>query len=197
MFHFLHDPHRRFLHHIPHQNHLRPSKSVVHDTNDSPATNSGTGCIIRVMSLTRAILQKVTVSTLFCPQAFLYLQTYSTGRLVTTIAHYYAASTHFERISDDISCSNLNGISLADYIYALPRYCHLRHDPSCTLCPFLLTVASDIINNGFVLLSSSFRSAFPSVTYHSPNGKRSLWQIPLVPIRFGQVKSGCTQKLPL
>lgn len=125
-----------------------------------------------------------------------YLRTsdYSTGRLsklVSVIAeHNFTNSPRFFYVCDDICSSNLNGISLAEYIYALPHYCHLKHDPTCTLCPSLLTVASDVLNNGFSLLSSSFKSAFPQITYHSYSAKRLLLQLPLVSLRVGDLKSG-------
>lgn len=73
---------------------------------------------------------------------------------------------------------------------ALPEYCALQHPSNCSLCSSLLTIAKMVLENGFVLLSETYRSAFPHVTYHSSSAKKRVLQMPLVSIRVGQPESG-------
>ena len=90
---------------------------------------------------------------------------------------------------DDICCSRCEDISLANYVYALPQFCTLNHKSSCS-CSALVSVAQNVLQNGFVLLSEAFRLAFPTVTYHSHNAKHRLLQLPLVALRIGSPESG-------
>jgi len=55
--------------------------------------------------------------------------------------------------------------------------------------PSTLKVAQRVLQNGFVLLTEAFRSAFPNVTYHSHSAKRHLLQLPPVALHVGTPQS--------
>ena len=93
-------------------------------------------------------------------------------------------------ISDSISVSSCQSISLSDYVSNLPGYCSLIHDPTCTA---LLSIAKSILENGFVLLAKAFRSAFLNVTYHTENAKCRVLKMPLAALRVGCPKSGMSE----
>ena len=95
----------------------------------------------------------------------------------------------FNYKSDNI-CYSTTDLHLTDFICALPHYCFTKHKNSCSKCPPLLQVAKTILDTGYMLLRDAFKSAFPSVTYHSNNAKMKLLRIPLVALRVGEVNSG-------
>ena len=106
----------------------------------------------------------------------------------------HAEQSHvFTQVNSDVCVSNVTGISLADYAYALPHFCKLNHPLQCARCPGLVSIAQSILTNGFVPLSEAFRATFPNVSYHSHSAKRLLLQLPLVAVRIGQAESGLAQ----
>ena len=115
------------------------------------------------------------------------------SELVAKIDQISHTSTTFDQISDDVCCSKCQEISLADYAYALPQFCTIKHKSTCSICPALVNVAQNVLQNGFVLLTDAFRSAFPNVTYHSHSAKHCLLQLPLVALRVGIPESGVAE----
>ena len=61
------------------------------------------------------------------------------------------------------------------------------------VCSSFVTVAHNVIKNGFVKLSQAFRSAFPHIAYHSHSAKRRLLQLPLVALCVSEAKSGLSE----
>ena len=109
------------------------------------------------------------------------------------LAHSMSQSSSYECITDNICVSICQTLSLSDYVSNLPRYCSLVHNPTCTSCTSLLSIAKSILENGFVLLAKAFRSAFPNVTYHTENAKRRVLKMPLAALRVGCPKSGLSE----
>ena len=84
-------------------------------------------------------------------------------------------------IDSNICVSVINDLTLKDY-YSVRKYtCHGTHVHSCT-CDSMLQVAAEVIKQGIVSLSETFKRNFPNITYHSRNAKRLLLQMPLVSI---------------
>ena len=94
-------------------------------------------------------------------------------------------------LSDNINLSQLTDVSLKEYVALLPEYCRIRHQV-CAECPGLMKVANDILAEGFVKLSSAFRSAFPDVKYHIVNAKCKLLKMPVASLRIGDPNSGAS-----
>ncbi len=82
---------------------------------------------------------------------------------------------------------------MPEYAANLPKYCSLVHQPTCSTCAPLLSVAQNVLQNGFERLSQAFKSAFPRVTYHSHSAKRRLLQLPLVALRVWCPESGLSE----
>ena len=57
-------------------------------------------------------------------------------------------------------------------------------------CSGLQTVAKDILENGYAIMSTVYCKAFPSKQYKADIAKRLLLQMPLVVIRAGDAESG-------
>ena len=102
------------------------------------------------------------------------------------------SNSSFSRVSDSVYVSRSN-ISLAEFVSNIPEYCSLKHDSTCTSCTSFLSIANTIIENGFVLMSKAFRSAFPTLSYHPQNARRRLLRMPLVALRVGCPKSGLSE----
>ena len=60
----------------------------------------------------------------------------------------------------------------------------------CSLCNALLSTAEKVQNNGCVLLSEAFQSAFPSQTYRVHNALERFLQMPLLAVRVGDPSTG-------
>ena len=67
------------------------------------------------------------------------------------------------------------------------------HSPSCTSCASLISIAEDVLKNGFVVLAKAFRSAFPSIIYHTCSAKRRVLRMPLAAVRVGAPESGVSE----
>ena len=102
------------------------------------------------------------------------------------------SNSSFSRVSDSVYVSRSN-ISLAEFVSNIPEYCSLKHDSTCTSCTSFLSIPNTIIENGFVLMSKAFRSAFPTLSYHPQNARRRLLRMPLVALRVGCPKSGLSE----
>ena len=87
------------------------------------------------------------------------------------------------RLSDKVSASKINKLSLEEYCVARNRYCSLYHSSPCTECDSMVKAARCVLTSGVCSLQSVFTKVFPSVTYHTLNAKRRLLQMPLVAIQ--------------
>lgn len=84
-------------------------------------------------------------------------------------------------IDSNVCVSAINDLTLKDY-YSVRKYiCRGTHVHPCT-CDLMLQVAAEVIEQGIVSLSETFKRNFPNITYHSRNAKRRLLQMPLVSI---------------
>lgn len=63
----------------------------------------------------------------------------------------------------------------------------------CKECKGLQAITCAVLDNGFVRLSDTFRSAFPGVTYHSHSAKCRVLQLPLAALRVGRPESGTSE----
>ena len=88
----------------------------------------------------------------------------------------------------------MSGNFISRLCFALPHYCTLKHKSTYLFSmPSTLKVAQSVLQNGFVLLTEAFWSAFPNVTYHSHSAKRRLLQLPLVVLHVGTPQSGVAE----
>ena len=70
---------------------------------------------------------------------------------------------------------------LADYCKAREIVCLARHKEKCSSkCRCIVVAARMILSSGVIPLSTVFKTAFPSVVYHSPIAKKRLLQMPIV-----------------
>lgn len=69
----------------------------------------------------------------------------------------------------------------------------MRHSTDCKDCQGLQTVATAVLDSGYIQLSDAFRLAFPGTTYHSHSAKRHLLQMAIAALRLGKPESGLSE----
>lgn len=92
---------------------------------------------------------------------------------------YLNSDNTFDIIHNSIYISNVN-MCLADYCKAREIVCCTRHKEGCGNCRGMIVAARVILSSGVAPLSKVFKTAFPSLTYHSPIAKKRLLQMPIV-----------------
>ena len=95
-----------------------------------------------------------------------------------------------QKQGDSVYITNFRYLSLLEYIDARSVYCGSKHTQPCTECTAMFSIANTVVNDGYAKLSSSFKSAFPSLTYKADIARQKVLQMPLVCIRFGTPKDG-------
>ena len=95
--------------------------------------------------------------------------------------------SNYEQLSENISLSRLNQLTLEEYCQVREAYCSFNHS-CCSECPLMLKAAAIVLKAGICTLQSE---TFPRVTYHAGNAKRRLLQMPLV---ANKVKNLTTQR---
>ena len=118
------------------------------------------------------------------------------GRPVNTLLHIYMQNrtlslSEYVKLSDKVSVSIFDKLSLKEYCIARNHYCLLHHSPPCHECSAMIQAATSVLDAGICSLQQVFKSCFPSVTYHTVNAKRRLLQMPLVAIQIESEK--CTE----
>lgn len=81
--------------------------------------------------------------------------------------------------------SQLNGISLDQFISFRSELCRNSHRSDCKECSLLINVAVDILHGGVCEVSKLYKKHFTS-TYRSSNAVRRFMQLPVVVFRVGQ-----------
>ena len=100
-------------------------------------------------------------------------------------------SSDYNKTFSNICVSQNTDLTLQEYIFACRQFCLLNHDQQkCSECKCMCTAGSFLLEQGFCLLSSLFRSSFPNVTYKSENAKRKLIRMPIAFITVGQPSGG-------
>ncbi len=70
-------------------------------------------------------------------------------------------------VSSNVYVTLFRGLSLTDYIQARTLYCSSTHSQPCLKCSKMLNVASNVLTDGYVLLSITFKQAFSTQIYKS------------------------------
>ena len=76
------------------------------------------------------------------------------------------------------------------YLIACGADCQSCHMQPCSTCEKPLSVASKVLQEGYVVLSETFRSAFPNQKYMSTVALQQFLQMPLAAVRVGTPQSG-------
>ena len=92
--------------------------------------------------------------------------------------------SNFVKVDDFTEISALEGFTLQSYVSAKEKICIAGHIQPCKLCTGLLTVAKQIVANGYIRLNEAFSISSPSIKYKSTDAKRKLLQMPLAVIRI-------------
>lgn len=82
-----------------------------------------------------------------------------------------------QHISPTVSVSLLSGLTLKEYTTVLKAHCVSTHNQPCADCSGMEMVARDILDNGYAVLSASYRKAFPTKQYKADIAKRLLLQM--------------------
>ena len=117
------------------------------------------------------------------------------GRPVTELVYIYSTESSKllcdpQRICDSVYVSMFNQLSLSEYVLARTEHCKSKHKQACTRCTRMLQVATTVLQEGFCLLSSAFKTVSPTVKYQTDTARRLLLQMPLVSVRVGSPSSG-------
>ena len=86
--------------------------------------------------------------------------------------------------------SSFTNVSLSKYVSLRKEFCANKHNTPCSKCASFLTIAHSILKDGYVVMSEAFRNTFPHIKYTAEAARRKLFQMPLVCIVVGDVKSG-------
>ena len=122
----------------------------------------------------------------------------NTGRPISELMHIF--TTHLENspsdyinVSETVSVSELNRMSLDEYIQVSIEYCRTRHTDSCKRCLPLVIAAKLVKDRGICPLSHIYRQVFLFTKYNNRAAKRKLLQIPVAAIRCGSPESGTSR----
>ena len=113
---------------------------------------------------------------------FLQASLQTTRRPSYSLAYRKSIFCHpppFKHVTCDIAISGNHRISLHAYGLALPEYCCRVHSSDCSSCLTLLSIAKRVLEDGYVVLSEAYKSAFPHVTYHcwSAHAPTLVWSL--------------------
>ena len=97
--------------------------------------------------------------------------------------------SNHEKINQDCYVSQLEGLTLQQYMNVLEFICKKRHGNVCKKgCKGMAEVARNILNDGFILLKDAFALSSPGITYTSLHARRKLLRMPLAAIGIGRMQ---------
>ena len=95
-----------------------------------------------------------------------------------------------QMVSSNVYVTLFRGLSLNEYIQARTLNCQRVDSQPCLKCNKMLYVASNVLRDGFVVLSTSFKEVFPTHMYKCDVAILRFLQMPLAAIRIGTPLSG-------
>ena len=81
---------------------------------------------------------------------------------------------------DGLYISQVNTVSLKEYVMYKSEYCRRYHTSKCSECGNLINMAAHIDNEGILKVSEVYKKQFPKSKYQSDKVVRRLMQLPVV-----------------
>ena len=97
--------------------------------------------------------------------------------------------SNYIQVDDVTDVSRLEGFTLDKYILTKENICYEEHKQPCTACIGLLSVAKQILDEGFIKLNEAFAMSTPGVKYKAKDAKRKLLQMPLAALKIKESKT--------
>lgn len=97
--------------------------------------------------------------------------------------------SNYIQVDDVTDVSRLEGFTLDKYILTKENICYEEHKQPCTACIGLLSVAKQILDEGFIKLNKAFAMSTPGVKYKAKDAKRKLLQMPLAALKIKESKT--------
>lgn len=97
--------------------------------------------------------------------------------------------SNYIQVDDVTDVSRLEGFTLDKYILTKENICYEEHKQPCTACIGLLSVAKQILDEGFIKLNEAFAMSTPGVKYKAKDAKRKLLQMPLTALKIKESKT--------
>ena len=97
--------------------------------------------------------------------------------------------SNYIQVDDVTDVSRLEGFTLDKYILTKENICYEEHKQPCTACIGLLSVAKQILDEGFIKLNEAFAMSTPGVKYKAKDAKRKLLQMPLAALKIKEGKT--------
>ena len=97
--------------------------------------------------------------------------------------------SNYIQVDDVTDVSRLEGFTLDKYILTKENICYEEHKQPCTACIGLLSVAKQILDEGFIKLNEAFTMSTPGVKYKAKDAKRKLLQMPLAALKIKESKT--------
>lgn len=97
--------------------------------------------------------------------------------------------SNYIQVDDVTDVSRLEGFTLDKYILIKENICYEEHKQPCTACIGLLSVAKQILDEGFIKLNEAFAMSTPGVKYKAKDAKRKLLQMPLAALKINESKT--------
>lgn len=97
--------------------------------------------------------------------------------------------SNYVQVDDVTDVSRLEGFTLDKYILTKENICYEEHKQPCTACIGLLSVAKQILDEGFIKLNEAFAMSTPGVKYKAKDAKRKLLQTPLAALKIKESKT--------
>lgn len=97
--------------------------------------------------------------------------------------------SNYIQVDDVTDVSRLEGFTLDKYILTKENICYEEHKQPCTACIGFLSVAKQILDEGFIKLNEAFAMSTPGVKYKAKDAKRKLLQMPLAALKIKESKT--------
>lgn len=97
--------------------------------------------------------------------------------------------SNYIQVDDVTDVSRLEGFTLDKYILTKENICYEERKQPCTACIGLLSVAKQILDEGFIKLNETFAMSTPGVKYKAKDAKRKLLQMPLAALKIKESKT--------
>ena len=97
--------------------------------------------------------------------------------------------SNYIQVDDVTDVSRLEGFTLDKYILTKEDIYYEEHKQPCTACIGLLSVAKQILDEGFIKLNEAFAMSTPGVKYKAKDAKRKLLQMPLAALKIKESKT--------
>lgn len=101
----------------------------------------------------------------------------------------FKSLSNYIQVDDVTDVSRLEGFTLDKYILTKENLCYEEHKQPCTACIGLLSVAKQILDEGFIKLNEAFAMSTPGVKYKAKDAKRKLLQMPLAALKIKESKT--------